>query len=248
MRFGSAVGAGALGSLIATAPAMLRLDGAAGVCSPFGAWTLLIATTLLPMALLVLALQRARSGFLALGRRKDRGFLAPLFAWLASTFVALTCLGAFLRARTHHHALAGVTFAITGLALSLVLALVWTRLAAQMRRAPSAVQWATPIVLGTGFVGALAWALYASTRTATAPVLAMQRLRLVDGFAFVMGALIASRRPFVNRRALALLGPPLAAIALVLGVSSIRTCPSLCDVLSGQAPAVGWIVGLVGSN
>jgi uncharacterized membrane protein (DUF485 family) len=200
------------------------------------------------MALLVLALRRARSGFLALGQKKDMVFLATLLAWVASTFVALVFLGAFLRARTHHHALAGVTFAITGLVLSLVLALVWTRLAAQIRRAPSPVQGAALIVLGIGLVGAIAWALHASSRTGGPPLLAMQRLKLVDGFAFVMGALIASRRPFVNRRALALLGPPLAAIALVLGVSSMRACPSLRDVLSGQAPAVWWIVGLVDSN
>lgn len=248
MRFGSAVGAGTLGSLIATTPAVLRLDEAVGVCSPFGAWTLLIAATLLPMGLLVLALRSARSGFHALGQGRDKVSLAALLAWVASTFVTLVFLGAFLRARTHHHALAGVTFAITALVLALVLALVWTRLAAQIRRAPSAVQWLTLMVLGIGLVGAVAWMIHASTRTSPPPLLAIQRLKLVDGFAFVMGALVASRRPFVNRRALALLGPPLAAILLVLGASSMRACPSLRDVLSGQAPTVSWIVGLVGSN
>ena len=66
--------------------------------------------------------------------------------------------------------------------------------------------------------------------------------------AFALGALVASGRPFVNRRALALVGPPLAAIVVVLGASSLRACPSLRETLYGQAPAASWFVGLVCAN
>jgi hypothetical protein len=248
MSFGSIVGAGTLGSALATAPALLRLEGAAGVCSPFGAWALLIAGTVLPMSLLVFALRRARAGFVALGLGKDRVPLAMLFAWFGSTFAALALLGALLRAVTHHHALAGVTFAIVGLALSLVLALVWTRLAALTRLIPKGGQWVVMVALGVGMAGVLAWSLHELTHGSPSPLSNLQNVKLVDGLAFAGGALLVSGRLFTNRRGLALLGPPLAAMVLVLGVSSLRACPSLRDALPGQAPGVSWVVGLIGLN
>lgn len=248
MRFGSAVGAGALGAAIATAPATFRLEDAAGVCSPVAAWTLLIATMVLPMSFLVLVLRRARGGFLALGRGNCGVTLAVLLGWFGSTFVALALAGALLRAETHHRALAGVTFAITALALSLLLALVWARLAAILRRADDAQRWAMTGALGIGLVVTVASTRHELAGGLVWPLSTTQSVKLVDGLAFALGALVASWRPFVNRRALAFIGPPLAAVVLVLGASSLRACPSLREVLQRQAPAVSWMVGLISSN
>ena len=55
--------------------------------------------------------------------------------WAMATFLALASLGAFLRATTHHHGLAGVTFAIGGLAVGGALALVVRRLMQMARGA-----------------------------------------------------------------------------------------------------------------
>jgi hypothetical protein len=173
-----------------------------------------------------------------------------LVGWLGSTFVALAPLGALLRARTHHHALGGVVFAITGLLLSLLLALVWARVAAIARRAAESGRRAAIVVaaMAVGVVVALACAVAGLTRGAEWSILAAQSVKLVDGTAFALGGLVASGRLFANRRTLALLGPPLAAIVCVLGASSLRACPSLREALHGRAPAVSWMVGVLSSN
>ncbi len=246
--FGSLVGAGVVGSIIATAPALLRLEGATGVCSPFGAWAVLIAATVLPMSLLVLALQRARGGFMALGMGRDKVPLAMLLGWISSTFAVMVFVGALLRARTHNHALAGVTFAIAGLVLALVLALVWTRLVQVARRIPAHRRTGIAVAMGTGFALALVWIGRDLSRRSSPPLPILQDVKVLDGLAFAVGALVASGRSFAHRRALALVGPPFAAVIVVLGVSSWRTCPSLRDALSGHAPDVSWAVGLLGSN
>jgi hypothetical protein len=246
--FGSVVGASTLGSTIATAPALLRLEGAAGVCSPFGAWAVLIAATVLPMSIFVLALRRARGGFLAFGKGKDGVPRMMLLGWIGSTFSALAFVGALLRARTHHHALAGVTFAISGLVFSLVLALVWARLAVLARRAPASGRGLMAAAIGVVLALAILGVRHGLTRESAAPLLTLQDVKLVDGLAFAVGALVASRRPFVNRGLLALIGPPLAAVVFVLGASSLRACPSLLDALAGQAPGVSWAIGLLCSN
>jgi hypothetical protein len=246
ITFGSVVGAGTVGSTFATAPALLRLESVAGVCSPIGAWALLTGATLVPMSLLVLALRRARGSFGAFDNGDDWVPFAMLLAWFGSTFVTLALLGALLRAQTHHHALAGVTFAIAGVVLSLVLARIWARLAAITHRAPKGPRWVILVAVGVGLAVSLMWALRGLARES--PPLKLENMKLLDGLAFAIGALIASGRPFVNGRALALVGPPLAAVVLVLGASSLRTCPSLREALSGQAPGVSLVVALVGSN
>jgi hypothetical protein len=248
MRFGNAIGAGTLGAGIATLPATFRLENV-GVCSPVGAWALLIATTVLPMTVLVVLVRRARGGFFALGRPgEDRVALVALLGWASSTFATLVLLGAFLRAQTHHRALAGVTFAITSVVLTFGIALVWARLAAILLSGHRASRRATIAVVVLGLVVALASVQHYVIRVPSVLLLTSQRVKVVDGLAFAMGALFASGRPFVNRRALALLGPPLAAIAAVLGVSSLLACSSLREALHGQAPAVAWMVAFIESN
>jgi hypothetical protein len=172
--------------------------------------------------------------------------MTMLVAWIGSTFVVLAFFGAILRSRTHHHALAGVTFAITALFLSLVLALIWKRFAALTRRTPRLR--AITVAVSIGLMMAIALAQHGWIRERAPALLTAEGAKLVDVLAFALGALVASGRRFVNRRALALVGPPLAAIVLVLGASSLRACPSLRETLYGRAPAASWIVGLVCAN
>jgi len=162
-----------------------------------------------------------------------------LLAWLGSCFVALTLLGAVLRAQTHHRALGGVTFALVAFALALGLALVIARIGSLVQKASPPMRWA---------LGALGMALLALAAVkarhalgGAAPFSAAEGAKLVDGLAFALSAFIASGHPFLHRRALALVGPPVAAIILILGVSSWRTCPGLGEALGEQAPMFAWM-------
>jgi hypothetical protein len=140
-----------------------------------------------------------------------------------------------------------VTFAMTGLFLSCVLALFWMRLAIVTHHASARARRAISAAAGAGLAVALAWLLHGLTRAAPSVVM-LENAKLVDGLAFAVGAFVASGRLFANRRGLALVGPPLAAVVLVLGVSSLRACPPLREILYGQAPGVSWVVGLFGEN
>jgi hypothetical protein len=242
LRFGGVVGAGTLGAAMAAAPAALRLEGAAGVCSPVGVWALLFAVAIVPMSVAVVGLRRARAGLLALGRSEGMTPVAMLVAWLVSCFVALTLLGALLRARTHHRALGGVVFALGAFVVAVGLALVLVRVGSMVRRASLATRWVLA-ALGAAALGfAVALARHQLAREAAPPFSVAEGARLVDGLAFVLSAFIASGYPFVQRRVIALVGPPLAAIVLILGVSSWRACPSLRDALEERAPLFSWMV------
>jgi hypothetical protein len=244
-RFGATVGAGALGALIAATPATLRIESLGEPCSRGGTWALLCAAVIVPMSAAVVVLRRARAGFVALGKRDSVAPATTVVLWLASTFVALTALGSLLRALTHHRALGGVVFAGSGLFSATALALVCTRLTKIVLGLPRAARWGLGtlggVMLGLGVV-------VVRVKVAQgfgAPFSTAESAKLVDGLAFALSALLASASPVVHRRTLAFLGPPLAVIILVLGVSSLFACPRLRDAVEEQAPLFSGLVGLV---
>jgi hypothetical protein len=238
LRFGGVVGAGALGSAMAAAPAALRLQSAPGTCTPLGTWALLFGAAIVPMSLAVLALRRARSGFLALG--KGGGMAPVLLGWWVSCFAGLTLLGAMLRARTHHRALGGVTFALAAFVLTVLSALFCLRMASAARKASPSSRWALAAVFAAVLGFAVAMARH--RLSAALPFPTSEGAKLVDGLAFALSAFIVSGHPFVDKRVLALVGPPAAAILMILGVSSWRACPSLRDALEERAPMFAWLV------
>jgi len=239
MRIGGVVGAGAFGSAMAAAPAALRLEPSLGVCSPVGAWPFLFGVSIVPMSVAVLGLQRARSGFRALGRSDGMTPVVMVLAWLGSCFAAMTLLGALLRARTHHRALGGVVFAFGAFALAVGLALALARIGALLRKTSPRARWVF-VILGAA---ALALGMFQAQHRlgSTAPLSAAEGAKLVDGLAFALSAFIASGYPFVQWRALALIGPPLAGVVLILGLSTWRTCPTLQHALGEQAPMFAWM-------
>ena len=169
-----------------------------------------------------------------------------LLAWLGSCFVALTLLGALLRARTHHRALGGVTFALGACLLALGLALAIARVGSLVQKASPSMRWA----LGGLGLAALTFAgVHVRHQLGgTAPFSAAEGAKLIDGLACALSAFIASGHPFVHRRGLALVGPPLAAIILILGVSSWRSCPALEEALGEQAPMLAGMARCVATH
>lgn len=247
-RFGSAVGMAAAAALVCVLPAALRVSAdLAGVSGTqtIRVWLALAAVTLGPMLGAILVLRGAREGL--------RAFLGPrallsafgVGLWLSSLFVALTVLGSFLRATTHHHALAGVTYAFGALFLAIGLGLVTARVVAIFGGLSRATQ---SILVGalSGFAAVALAAMtmrfmHAASHDAASSSAASA---VVDMIAFVAAALLGSRRVFVAQRALVFAGPPIALFVGAVGFS-ILSDAALRDTIGERAPAFAPLVNLV---
>lgn len=235
LRFGTTFGAGVLGAAVAAIPAAIRVAaGAVPACSPYNAWLMLTVAGVVPMVIAIVLLRGARVGLKAFGGPGKWTRFSGFVLWAFLEVVSLVCLGALLRAKTHHHALAGATFALVSLAGSVGLALVITRIAGIVSALPESPR---RLVVGGGAV-LLALAGAAIVRRFGVDVAGSggTGATIVDMLAFFIVATFASRPEFVERRALALLGPPAAATVLVLGASAFRACPQVLDATKGHAP------------
>src|SRR6185436_12588927 len=128
---------------------------------------------------------------------------------LAGFFV----LGSQLRAQTHHRALGGVTFSIVALVLALGAALFARRIAAIARRLSAPLRGALLIASASMF-------------TVMVPLLCFKLARaespyVIDGLAFVLSGAFGAQRGLADRRALAMAGPPAAAVLVALGASTL---------------------------
>jgi hypothetical protein len=241
LRVGAGVGASVLAASLCVVPAALRIGGGAST------WVVLAALALAPMIVAVPVLRRARVGLRAFGGPHASASMLAVVLWLVALFAMLVPFGSMLRATTHHHALAGVTFALVATILALVLAAVCARVAAilaaqseRTRRALVAMVSATlaAIVLFGGM--RLAHALQGA---AALPPSASATF--VDALAFAIAALFASRPAFSSRRALAIVGPPAAAIIIFVGLSLLRSSAGLPDILTERAPAFAAVAHLI---
>ncbi len=242
-RFGTAVGAALIASALATGPAALRI---ASLDGPSGAWPALVASTLLPMLLAVGVLRRARVGL-----RSFAGSRAVAIGiWIPSVLVVMVVLGAALRATTHHHPLAGVTFAILSLIAAVGLAPFAARLATILTRwyeAGRLVPLATSALLTLFVVGFVAVRVARGLGTASASSSPTDSgaTVLVDLLALGMAALLASRPELATRRVLALFGPPVAAVVFVLGTTNLIKSTTLATAVDDRAPAFSAAVHAV---
>lgn len=246
VRFGTALGLGAAASLASALPATLRVASMAeaGTSVP-RAWLALSAAALAPMVASVVVLRGARSGLRALGGPGAglRAFGVAL--WLSSLVVAFTLFGAVLRAHTHHHGLAGVTFAFGALAIAVGSALVCARVVSLARDAPEFARRGLVLILGTAAVLALAWVGIRFVRGASQDAASYGAAgTVVDVLAFALAAFFASRRSLVRRRAIALFGPPVAVVVAALGIATLRDAP-LRDAIGVRAPAYATVVELL---
>jgi len=245
VRFGSALGLAAAGSLVCAAPAALRLSSAmatGGVSAR--AWLALAAAALGPMIAAIVVLRGAGEGVRAFAGPGAGLRAVGIGLWLASLLLALTWFGSLLRATTHHHALAGVTYAFGALGLAVGLGLVAARVVAILRELRPEVR--------TAAIGALAGAVaiafvYMAARVSRAasqdPASSVAAATIIDVLAFAFSALLASRRVLGAPRILALLGPPLAVVVLAVGVSALRD-GGLRQAIADRAPAFAPAVRL----
>jgi hypothetical protein len=244
LRFGTAVGLASCAALACALPAAMRVGSAVGATQETTgrAWTALAAAALVPMVAAVVTLRGAGEGL--------RGYAGPgaelraygVALWATWLLMALALFGSVLRSTTHHHALAGVTYAFGAVALAGGLALVCARIVGIMRESSALVRRALALGLAMFVFAAIggigARFLHAASHDpASAPAAGM----VVDCLAFLLAALIAARAALAARRAVAIVGPPVAVAVAALGLSGLRD-PPLRAAIDERAPAFAPVV------
>jgi hypothetical protein len=201
--------AATLAAALASIPAAVRIAEAGE--NLVMAWALLVAIALVPMLILVPIFRAAREGLRAWAGDGAREKIIAFALWLGAFVALLARFGALLRAKTHHHALAGVTFAIGALVIGVVLGLFAAR----------GVQWARrggvspPVV--TGLVGTtIIIALARAIPPALSPV---ARAAAVDAVGAFVALIVGASRTLETRRNLDKLGA-LALIFVILALFS----------------------------
>jgi hypothetical protein len=249
VRFGAALGLATAASLVCSAPAALRLSAAVAAGQPgqlgLRLWLALAASALGPMVAAIIVLRGAAEGM--------RAFVGPgawlrafgAGVWIASLLVALTWFGSLLRATTHHHALAGVTYAFGALVIAVGLGLVSLRLVSILGNLSPAARSLAFGGLGGAVVVVLAAMAVRFVRAASHDsASAVAAATVVDVFAFALAGFLASRRTLGGPRILALVGPPLAVVILATGISSLRD-EAIRQAIADRAPAFAPAASLV---
>ncbi len=239
-RFGTVVGGGVLAALAATIPAELRIGDGGSVARAFEQW-LALAAVLTPLAIFAVAvLRRGRVGLRLLAGERAPLYAAAAVWWSVLELAFLSVVGAVLRAKTHHHGLAGVTFALVALVSGTLIALLALRGAQMLSKMPPASQRiAQGVVSFTAFLSIVLIGI----RTSRADGL-HTAAALVDGVALVAAAAIAST-PLISRwRPLSVGGVPAAAVILVLGYAAVHGEPELRTLLADGAPLQAFLLGL----
>ncbi len=196
---------------------------------------------LTPLAILVVAvLRRGRVGLRILAGEKGPLFAAAVLWWAVLELGVLSVFGSVLRAKTHHHGLAGVTFAILALITGLVVGLLASRGVRMLLRMPPGGHRVALVVAASAAFIVVA---LVGIRTSRAPGL-HTAAALVDSLALVVSAAIASSRAMSRWRPLAVAGVPIAAAILLLGFACVRGEPDLQSLLAEGAPVQAWVLGL----
>ena len=243
-RFGTVVGAGVLAAIIASIPATLRIGDGGLAMRAMEVWGSLAALASPAAIFGVAVMRRARVGVrIAVGAHGALLAGAVLW-WCVLELGVLGAFGAVLRSKTHHHGLAGVTFSIFALASGLVMALLAWRGARALGRADETVQRGA---LGVAALAAFLAIVLVGVRTARSPELGTAA-SLVDGLALAVALFFASSPALARVKALAIAGVPVAAIVLVLGLSTVRGQPALEADVARVAPLHAVMLGTVGHD
>lgn len=239
MRLGTVVGGGVLAAMVSSLPAVLRI-GDGGALRAIEQW-LALAALLTPVAIVVVAvLRRGRVGLSILVGARGPLFAAAALWWAVLELGVLSIFGSVLRAKTHHHGLAGVTFAILALVSGLVIALLASRgVRMLLRMPPGGHRVALIVAASSAFIVVSLIGIRTSRATGLHTAAAV-----VDSLALVVAAAIASTRAMSRWRPLAVGGVPVAVGILLLGIVCITAEPELKAILSEGAPLQAWVLGI----
>lgn len=240
MRLGTVVGGGVLAATASSLPAVLRIGDGGSVLRALEQW-LALAALLTPLAVLVVGvLRRGRVGLRILVGDRAPLFAAAALWWAVLELGVLSVFGSVLRAKTHHHGLAGVTFAILALVTGVVVALLASRGVRMLLRMPPGGHRVALIVAASAAFLVVALVGIRTSRAAGLHTAAA----LVDSLALVVSAAIASTRAMSRWRPLAVAGVPAAVALLLLGFVCMRAEPDLKELFTDGAPVQAWVLGL----
>jgi hypothetical protein len=202
---------------------------------------LALAALLTPLAIIVVAVfRRGRVGLRILAGDRAPLFAAAALWWAVLELGVLSIFGSVLRAKTHHHGLAGVTFAILALVSGLVVAMLAVRgVRMLIRMPPGGHRVALKVAASAAFIVVILIGIRTSRATGLHTAAA-----LVDTLALVVSGAIASSRAMAKWRPLAVGGVPIAAAILLLGFACVRAEPDLKELLAEGAPVQAWVLGL----
>jgi hypothetical protein len=244
VRAGSVLSAGAIAAVLASAPAALRMASESQGAAV--AWIGLAACLTVPASLAVLLLRGARAGMRAFASDDPALTAWCLACWAIASLLVLTVLGAVLRATTHHHGLAGVTFALVGLVVLGAIAIALRRVAAIAR---ASEPFARAAALGASLVTLVVALLLVALRVAKASDGAMlpgdSGALLVDGLAFLIAVGLCSRPELARVAWLAHAGIPLALGVVALGAALLTRDPALGAGIRTHAPLLSPLAALV---
>jgi hypothetical protein len=239
-RVGTVFGAAACAVVVATIPTELRVGDGGSTMRALQGW-LALSALLLPVAVVIVGvLRRARVGLQLLAGERLGALAAGVLWWCVLEAGILSVFGAVLRAKTHHHGLAGVTFALFAVGSGVFSAFLAVRGAKLVSALPPVGQrLGLAVAAGAAFIVLM----LVGIRTARAEGL-QTASALVDVLALVVSCALASARPFARVRPLAILGVPAAAMIMVIGLATLRASPELQTSLVAAAPVQRWILAI----
>lgn len=242
LRIGILVAGGVLSGVVASLPAALRLGGEGSLGTLLTRWVILCALAI-PIAVPAVGiLRRARVGVRQLLGERAQLLVIGVLWWSVIMLGLLAVAGAVLRKTTHHHALAGVTFAFFAIIAGVIVGLLARRTTAMLDRGGTKLQ-----KVGLSIVGgcALLIVVLVLVRTARATEL-HAAAGMVDAIALAICALMTSSRAFTKLRPLAVIGLPVAILVLVVGLTLLRFDPKLQPLLAAGAPLHALVFDLFG--
>lgn len=233
--------AGAVIAAVASSlPAALRMgeEGSAG--RALEQWIVLSALATPLAAAVVVILRRARVGLrLLMGDRASLLAIGVLW-WSVIELGLLSIFGAVLRKTTHHHALAGVTFAAFAVASGALVGIFARRTTAIIARGGTSLQKIGLVIAGGA---AFVVVMLVGIRTSRAEGL-HTAAALVDVLAFAVMSTIASSKILSRFRPLAIAGVPVAVLVVMVGLTTLRFDPKLRDSLVETAPMHAILIDL----
>ena len=249
MRFATGIGLVTLAALGAVAPATVRVSAMAPH-DTVALWAALACIALGPMMAVVLALRVSEQSI----RQVLRGHAALRIFVVGQSFVglfvALTVIGSVLRATTHNHVLAGVTFAWSALVAAFLVALSGVRLVTLLEATGRWKRWLAVTGLTVFTLAAAAWIVSRVLQAPTNdPATLGASATLIDVPLFAVCAVVVSQRAVAELPGLSLLalvGLPLAVAVISVGSPMLRE-GWVRTTLTQRAPAFASAITLATS-
>ncbi len=267
LRLSAELGVATLGAIAGAIPAVVRtgFEASAASIASIASRALVMSALLLPISVLCnLVVPRARAGLRLLAGDRTLAWASGAFVWMSLETATLGAVGALLRARTHHRALAGVMFAVIALCIGFALASLIARAIAAARTRSISSRILFRLGMAMALVTFVACGIVLAQGEARPLALAMTDLGVLVLVAWVASSeasalaasaasapLAALTEPVETsvpyRRPVALVGLPSATAMVLFALAAYRIDPNLASFSDDVAPVEAWLTRLPSS-